>query len=568
MLRFRNPGSNLRTQLRILKNIYNLRQNTPISLEDMKTLATEDGMMTSHGYAGSMAIELNRDNSTSRDGVFNNVKMYAEIFRMLGIFSPVNESQSYPIMFSYLGQYVAGTDDPESLVEECFWGMNNPNNLTDQMTYDERVRFVKCTLRMMIDLGGVIYKHEMCMGSMSVNDDSETEYQSMLNRIRSIRGNKKRLEKSFNDFANSLRMQTTSVDNCTRFPIGLLKYFGYVEDVRNNTLYNASLKCLKITKKGREKYEYYSKMKDIRLKDYNSCNKSEQNALIRLGMYSMLKRAGFNMESVNSEMEADKITLKRVLNGKELLFSPCATLQRKVIERIPEFKINLNASSTETSNGNTVFTRNLSENIINTLKMDFSNQVDYSKLTEDSDRAFLNSVKDLKTENKNAKEIVEILFKSHKDDRKDVFYPLISTLFKIIGFDSEPSREGDNGSRFDVVIKDAKRSIPIEVKSPTEEDVVNVKAIRQALENKIVMLSRKKFITDKNTTSIALGYELPNERADIQTLVSAIKETYGFKISVLGFKSLLSMAVHLLIDGKTVNKELIFNMEGLNDAEI
>ena len=163
---------------------------------------------------------------------------------------------------------------------------------------------------------------------------------------------------------------------------------------------------------------------------------------------------------------------------------------------------------------------------------------------------------------------MEILFDEHRNDKKDIFYPLISTLFKIIGFDSEVSRDGDNGSRFDVVIVDKNKSIPIEVKSPTEEEVVNIKAIRQALENKIVMLSRKKFITDNETTSMAVGYELPNNRADIQNLIYAIKETFGFRIGVIGFKSLLYIAVNFLIKEKSVDKNSIFMLEGLNDAKI
>lgn len=569
MIRFRNPASELKTQLRVLKNIHQQKSNSPITLNDMKYLATQDGMMTSHGYAGDMAIELNKDKETSRDGAFNNVKMYAEIFRQLGIFTPETSTKSYPIVFTFIGHHIATSNAPEKLVEECFWGMNTPNMLTDKLTYEEHVRFAKCTLRMIIDLGGVIYKHELCMGSMSVNDDSEEEYNNMINRLRSLRGDKKRFKSAFEEFAKSLGMQPTSVDNCTRIPIKLLKYCGYVEDVRDKTLFNKSEKCLKITQKGIDTYERFSKMKDIRLKDFESCTEKEKESLIRLGIYSMLQRAGYNMEAVLDIMNDDRKVLSKILDGKELLFSPCATLHRDIIEKVPDFKIELQANNAcdydINKKNNSVF---LLENKINEIKVDFKGKVDFSRLNEKHDKDFLERVNELKNQNLKIDKMVEILFEEHREDKKDVFYPLISTLFKVIGFDSEVSRDGDNGSRFDVVIVDEFRSIPIEVKSPTEEDVVNVKAIRQALENKIVMLSRRKFVTDTNTTSMAVGYELPNDRADIQNLILAIKDTFGFKIGVIDFKSLLYIAVKFLVEGYNVDKESIYMLEGLNDANI
>ncbi len=126
---------------------------------------------------------------------------------------------------------------------------------------------------------------------------------------------------------------------------------------------------------------------------------------------------------------------------------------------------------------------------------------------------------------------------------------------KIIDFNCEYSRPGDNGARWDAIIIDETRSIPIEIKSPTEEMHLSVKAIRQALENKIILLSRKTHITDKNTTSLAVGYCLPNDRAEVSSLVENIKETYGYKIGVLDFKSLLTIAISILVDNKGFDKK-------------
>ena len=149
-----------------------------------------------------------------------------------------------------------------------------------------------------------------------------------------------------------------------------------------------------------------------------------------------------------------------------------------------------------------------------------------------------------------------------------MFYPLISTLFKIIGFDCSFSRPGDNGARWDAIIDDPRRSIPIEIKSPTEEQHISIKAIRQALENKIILLSRKTHVTEPDVTSLAVGYYLPNDRAEVSRLISDIKMTYGYKIGVIDLYSLLSMAISVLVDGKGIEKELLFSLEGLINANI
>lgn len=189
-------------------------------------------------------------------------------------------------------------------------------------------------------------------------------------------------------------------------------------------------------------------------------------------------------------------------------------------------------------------------------------------MNTEEDIEFLKEVEKLKSKRYSSSDIINALFEKYKTATKDNFYPLISTIFKIIDFKCEYSRPGDNGARWDAIIIDDKRSIPIEIKSPTEEMHLSVKAIRQALENKIILLSRKTHITDKATTSLAVGYCLPNDRAEVSSLVENIKETYGYKIGVLDFKSLLTIAISILVDNKGFDKNKLYELEGLANANI
>ncbi len=569
MLRFRNPGTQFSTQVQVLKQLYkNLGIKSPFSLKDMAVIIAKERLMTAYGYSGDVALSLCQTDNESMNSALMNAKMYAEVFRMLGWVTPAGD-KSYPLVFTYIGIHIAESEnDCSKLYEQCVLGINNPTELTDRMSYDENIRFFKCALRTCIDLGGIIYKHELCIGPMSVNDNIEIEYQSMIKNISKLRGNYQNLRNAFISLADSLGMKLDPVDNCTRLPIALLKTCGYVESVNDSSLYNKSLSCLKITKYGISAYNYVKTMKDLRLQEFNSYKKEIQLSLIRLGIYSMLKRAGYDLSSVEDIIKQDNITCADILKGKELLFSPYQTIKRNLIEEALGINIGNEVITEEKIN---TFSNN--SNIekasrINALDLNIPTYINEKILNFEEDIKFLQEVEKLKSKGKSSPDIIDILFEKYKTATKDNFYPLISTIFKIIDFKCEYSRPGDNGARWDAIIIDDKRSIPIEIKSPTEEMHLSVKAIRQALENKIILLSRKTHITDKATTSLAVGYCLPNDRAEVSNLVENIKETYGYKIGVLDFRSLLTIAISILIDNKGFDKNKLYELEGLANANI
>lgn len=570
MIRFRNPGTQYSTQVQVIKQLYeNLGTQQYFTLEDMAIVIAQGKLMTAYGYAGDDALRLSKTDQESMNSALMNAKMYAEVFRMLGWITPYGE-KSYPVVFTYIGAHVAlSQGDCSRLYEQCVFGINNPNDLTNKMTYDEKVRFFKVALRSFIDLGGVMYKHELCLGPMSIDDQDEKQYQSMLQRIKTLRGNQQRLKDAFSDLAKSLGMKETPVDNCTRLPIGLLKSCGLVESVTTSALYGKKMECLQITDHGRQMYESLKHMKDLRLDEFKRYDRETQKALIRLGVYSMLQRSGYDMSPVADQMELDIQKCSRILNGQELLFSPYQTIKRHLIEEALQINHRGTTASTRTLDmyKSTVSDREAVGNI-SYLSLNVKNHIVASVLNQPEDIAFLELVDKKLAEKRSSKQIVDYLFNYYVTATQTVFYPLVSTLFKIIGFDCSFSRPGDNGARWDAIIDDPRRSIPIEIKSPTEEQHISIKAIRQALENKIILLSRKTHVTEPDVTSLAVGYYLPNDRAEVSRLISDIKVTYGYKIGVIDLYSLLSMAISVLVDGKGIEKELLFSLEGLINANI
>lgn len=570
MIRFRNPGTQYSTQVQVIKQLYaELGEQASFSLQDMAIVIAQGKLMTAYGYAGDDALRLSNTSTESMNSALMNAKMYAEVFRMLGWVTPAGD-KSYPLVFTYTGIHVAlSTGNCAPLYEQCVFGINNPNELTSKMSYDEQVRFFKCALRSFIDLGGIMYKHELCLGPMSVNDTNESEYQEMIARIRSIRGNYQNLRRAFSALAAQLGMKETPVDNCTRLPIALLKSCDLVESVKDTSLYGKSLDCLRITAHGRQAYSYLASMKDLRIDEFNRYDRSTQNALIRIGMYSMLERAGYDIEPVAESMRNDKELCSRILEGKELLFSPYQTIKRAQIEEALGLDFSGTGESTRTFDnyGSTVDAREALGNITQ-FSLEQNETLIDELLNNEEDAAFLQFVDSLIDEGMNKQEIVNHLFDHYITATQTTFYPLIATLFKITGFNCSFSRAGDNGARWDAIIDDPNYSIPIEIKSPTEELHISIKAIRQALENKIILLSRRTHITTPEITSLAVGYYMPNDRAEVSRLISDIKDTYGYSIGVVDLKSLLSMAISVLMDGKGIDKEELLGLEGLMNASI
>lgn len=570
MIRFRNPGTQYSTQIQVIKQLYNsLGSQSSFTLEDMAVVIAQNKLMTAYGYAGDDALRLSHTDQESMNSALMNAKMYAEVFRMLGWVTPFGK-KSYPLVFTYIGIHVAlSTGDVSKLYEQCVLGINNPTELTTKMHYSEKVRFFKCALRTFIDLGGTMYKHELCLGPMSINDENESEYRDMIERIKSIRGNHTRLKLAFQELADSLGMKTTPVDNCTRLPIAFMKSCNFIESCTNRSLYNKSLSCLKITQHGIETYNKIQNMKDMRLEEFISYDKEIQLSLIRLGIYSMLDRSGYDMTEVLETINTDAETCSDILRGKELLFSPCQTIKRELIEEAIGIKLGTKQSdrfSISTFESTVSDRTALSQ--IQTWALNVADCADFSLLTESEDIAFVNTVNNLKASGLSSKEVVDKLFVDYITATQTTFYPLIATLFKIMGFACCFSRPGDNGARWDAIIDVPNRSIPIEIKSPTEELHLSIKAIRQALENKIILLSRKTHITTPEVTTLAVGYYLPNERAEVSRLISDFKETYGYSIGVIDLKSLLSLSISILLDGTGFEKEKLFTLEGLMNASI
>ena len=562
MIRFRNPGTQYTTQVQVFRELYKEYKDAPsFDLDDMAATIAKTKLMTAYGYAGDAALALSNTENDSLNSTKMNAKMYAEVFRLLGWVTSAGDN-SYPLVFTYIGEHAALADDVLPLYEQCVLGINNPQEIMD-VKYDEKVRFFKATLFSLQDLGGIMYKHELCLGPMSIDDLDKSQYNRMITYLKKLRGSYGRYQDAYQALCDDLGVKPTLPDNSTRLPIAFMKTCGWVESQRTRKLYPPkSLECLCLTQHGADLADSLREVKDLRMDEYYSYSEHTRNSLIRLGVYSMLLRAGYDTSPVQETMRQDQVVCADVLNGKELLFSPYQTLHRSVVDEA--LGIHREIAGTQTHTDVLPDIKRTDANV-NNICLTISTNGAHS--TSDVEvNSFVQQVLDAKRVGERKKDIIDKIFDDSITDTQTKFYPLVAMLFRVMGLDCQASRPGDNGARWDAIIVDSEESIPIEIKSPTEEQHLSLKAIRQALENKVILLSRGTHPTLPETTSLAVGYYLPNDRAEVTNLMSDFKTAFGYNIGIIDLKTLLTIAVTIVYDEKTFDISELNRLEGFANA--
>lgn len=147
--------------------------------------------------------------------------------------------------------------------------------------------------------------------------------------------------------------------------------------------------------------------------------------------------------------------------------------------------------------------------------------------------------------------------------QQEKFYRLVGNLLTAIGMPTLVSRHGDTSNRMDAVVVDARQSVPVEIKSPSEVDSVNVKSVQQALENKVIMESRAPYLAEPMTTSLAIGYLPAADRSDVSELIEDIHRAFGINIGVIDLPALYALVWDKYIALRKIDTAAIRELKGV-----
>lgn len=562
MLRFPNPGSDISGFIRIYIELYNsLSDRESFGLDDFTNVLIERNLATSSGFAGEEALERSTRADRSRDPLYNQSKSYSELYKILGWLHPISDS-ALNFRFTFLGAHVvAAGQNVNEIFKQSILGIVYPNSIIG-VSGNYILRPFVTILRTMAMLDGKINRDEMIVGPLCLeNDRDSSSFIKMVDSLRKTRGSSTKLDKAIAGLERKRNITRVTMGNYTRFPIAVLQWTGWA--IRNSeSIYGRSSPFFCLSEDGYKTLELIEQLKDVRSSDLGD-NQALIESVTRIGFYQMLERAGFDVLPVKDQVQRDAEIASTFLERKDstILFSPFQDLEPQISRAIfPE----ISSSGVESVQPVALslaedFRR---ERTVKTASVvNLVNNSSGSKI--DTDEELTKWFKDTVEEQYGLENAINHIFNNFAGVNKEEFYPLVARLFRFLGYDCEHSRAGVNYQRWDAIIKHESESIPIEIKSPGEEEFISVKAVRQALENKIILLSRKSFPTKPDTTTLVVGYKLPNNRAEVVSLIDDVYKAYGVIIGVIDTRSLLIMVSAKIFNNKTINHKDLVKLHGV-----
>ena len=321
----------------------------------------------------------------------------------------------------------------------------------------------------------------------------------------------------------------------------------------------------RLTETGRKVAEGVSSSVDLRLAQVDRLPIEEKAAISVHAHYRMLERAGFDLELVGPKLHQQREALASglakigVSPGRPLLFSPFQSLAVADIRVIfPPSEAAVSVEHRQAAVTGTVVGRGSRDHL-------FVEPRFVPQLLGDGDGETAELEEELRAirgMHPSVEEAAAAFAKSRESDTQTEFYPLVSQLFHLLGFESANSRAGVNYSRWDAWVGLDGTVVPVEIKSPTEEKALSTKAIRQALENKVVLLARGGLNTTEDATTLIVGYQIPNERGEMSSLIDDVFKAFGVRIGVIDLPTLALLSIRAVTEKLTVQADQFRTLRG------
>ena len=566
MLRFPNPGSTISNFVEVYSAAFQQLDGQVFDLDSMVAAIVEENLATSSGYMGAEAISRSTRRDRSRDPLYNQLKMYAELFRALGWIHPTEQS-ALNFTFTLLGRQVAEAKQHYlQLMGETVLGISYPSHVLDIRGGQELRPFAFLLLTMLAS-DAALSRDEMIVGPLSADSDrSEDAVPRVAALVGTMRTDPKNIAAAMTRVAAEQNVQVNTLKNYTRWPIAVMRDLGWTEKARRPFLSGGrSFEVHQLTDAGRRVAEGVSASADIRLDQVDQLPFEEKTAVSVHAHYRMLERAGFDLEPVNLKLKQQEQALSRALTllgvppGRPLLFSPFQSLSiGNIGEIFPPSEIAAPMEEGKAAAGGTVVGRGSRDHLFVEPRY-----VPQLREGEDDDTAELEEeLRAMREEHPSAEEAAAVFAQSRVSDTQTQFYPLVSGLFRLLGFESENSRAGVNYQRWDGWVNLDGTVAPVEIKSPTEEMYLSTKAIRQALENKVVLLARGGLETTEEATTLIVGYQIPNERGEMSSLIDDVFEAFDIRIGVIDLPTLALLAIRAVTEKVTVQADQLRTLRG------
>lgn len=569
MLRFPNPGSTIENFVSVYGACFARLNGRVVNLDDLVRAGVEANLATSSGYMGKEAVARSTRADRSRDPLYNQLKMYAELFRTLGWLHPTAQS-ALNFTFTLLGeQVVAAGRDFGPLLEECVLGIVYPTPIL-AVKGDFDLRPFAFILRVMAACDRHLSRDEMIIGPLSAaSDRCPADLKTVVATINAVRASAAKTKKTVEAVSNARKIQVNTLQNYTRWPIALLRDLGWAESKSAQFKDGRKYNSFHLTEKGRALAERVKATVDLRADNAEALKPEERRALAVVAHFRMLERSGFDIAPVEERIaEAEAIAapvLERLgMDGRNLLFSPFQSLPLNDIA--VAFPACAQAAQVEEGANRTATAVAPHGRDSRSHLFVHPNMVAAEGAGAGGPDALRAELAELLEVHDNIEVAATVFAENHVKDTQTAFYPLVTHLFQILGFKSDYSRTGVNYQRWDAYVMVDSYALPVEIKSPTEEIMLSTKAVRQALENKVILLSRGGLETRPELASLVVGNRLPNERGEMSNLIDDVFKAFGLRLGVIDLTTLAHLALRAVRDRVTINAGQLSQLRGFLDV--
>ena len=331
-LRFANSGSDFARILTSYQAVHRaVEPGQTFDVDFIASTLAQAQAMSSSGAVGTAALARSYNVDRSRDGIYNNAKMYSEVWRYLGWLRPAGKRLEFQTTF--LGDDIASlkeTDpDLKGVLEDNLFGIvfPNPNTHNKGIVNNRPFRLLLPLMHERLD--DVITRHEMILGLLAVTDDRQPgAFDDAADRILAVRGGDRQdLLDAVDTYASQEGVTRTTLENYTRFPVGVLKSprLGWADTGRERGLYSKPCEALRLTDDGCAAAQRVSSMLDVRSADLAAAPISEQAAFANATYYQMLLRNGWPEKETRPLFDASWQacgSLQTLLGEADYLYSP------------------------------------------------------------------------------------------------------------------------------------------------------------------------------------------------------------------------------------------------------
>ena len=351
VLRLPNPGSDLDRFVSTFALIAREAESSPFDLDFITGVMTKHFQASSMGAHGEEAVRLSTRDDRTRDPLFNQSKMYSELYRMIGWIRSAQDSHSTftitPLGVTVMHYHFSAGSETKGLVAESFISAVFPNPSTTNVGISNHRPFAQL-LKLAYFLGGEITRDEMIIGVLSVVDDLKTNIieQNIETILKLRKKTKNAATELVENIARKNGLQVNTLENYTRLPVAILgsEFLGWGQGVYSNSTYagREKIKVIKLTEIGLDKAKSIAVSTDLRITSLNKVPQDDRAWLAQYGYYAMAFRAGIADQEILNMIEVSGSKIRNLLKSLKisspelLIYNPSLQEKDEILSRASE----------------------------------------------------------------------------------------------------------------------------------------------------------------------------------------------------------------------------------------